>query len=268
MRRLATIVVAAASLLAGSVTPAYPAAPGWHLRFADDFDTAVPPGSFTGCNHHPDTPRAYCTGLSGAMRATWWAYPKGWPDTATQRGYPVGGFYDPATTLSVSGGQLHIRLWRGPTSGVHSATVVPKALMGQRYGRYEERWRVSKAAVGYKSAHLLWPVNNDGCSEIDFPELEWDTTVAAFAHPSTCAQQVHVDTGARWTSWHTTVIEWRPGDLRFYLDGTQAAHTTKGVPAIPMTWDIQNESALNGENAAPNSSAQMDIDYVRGWTWN
>ena len=29
-----------------------------------------------------------------------------------------------------------------------------------------------------------------------------------------------------------------------------------------MDWIIQNESALNGESAASNSSAQMDISYV------
>lgn len=265
MRRFIVVVLATVSLLAAGVTPARAGTPSWHLRFSDDFTTPVPLGAFTGCDHNTDTPRAYCSGLTGAMRTNWWAYPEGWPDTASQRGYPVGGTYDPATTLSVSGGQLHIRLWRGPTGGVHSATVVPKKLMGQRYGRYEERWRVSKVAAGYKSAHLLWPVNNDGCSEIDFPELEWDTRVAGFVHPSTCGQQAAVGTGQSWSSWHTSVIEWRRGDLRFFLDGKQVAHVTGGVPAVPMTWDIQNESALNGEHAASGSSAQMDIDYVRGW---
>ena len=35
-----------------------------------------------------------------------------------------------------------------------------------------------------------------------------------------------------------------------------------------MSWIIQNESALNGDRAAPNSGAQMDIAYVKGWTWS
>ncbi|GAA3032288.1 hypothetical protein FHS39_002579 [Streptomyces olivoverticillatus] len=268
MRRLATITLAVVALLAAGIIPARAAAPSWRLRFSDDFNTPVARGAFSDCDHAVDTPQAYCGGLSGRMRANWWAYPAGWPDTATQRDYPVGGYYDPVTTLSVSGGQLHIRMWRGPSGSVHSATVVPKKLMGQRYGRYEERWRVSKAAVGYKSAHLLWPVDDDGCSEVDFPELEWTGTVAVFAHPSTCGQQVAIDTGARWTSWHTSIVEWRPGDLRFYLDGRLVAHTARGVPDVPMNWDIQNESALNGDSAARNSWAQMDIDYARGWTWS
>jgi beta-glucanase (GH16 family) len=206
------------------------------------------------------------------MRANWWAYPKGWPDTATQRRYPVGGIYDPATTLWISGGTLHIRMWRGPSGPIHSATVVPKRLMGQRYGRYEERWRVVKAATGYKSAHLLWPVNDNACPncEIDFPELEWTGTVAAFMHRknSIGGDQDGYDTGKQWTAWHTTAIEWKRGDVRFYLDGKLVGHSTKAVPDTPANWDIQNESALNGDRAAPNSSAQMDIAWIKGWTWN
>ncbi|WP_405888868.1 glycoside hydrolase family 16 protein [Streptomyces sp. NBC_01136] len=269
MRRiLATAGLLAGLLLAGLTAPTAEAAPTWHLRFADEFNTAVAKGRFTDCDHSHDTPKAYCGGLTGAVRANWWAYPAGWPDTATQRRYPVGGYYDPASTLWISGGQLHIRMWRGASGSVHSATVVPKAMMGQRYGRYEERWRVSKPAAGYKSAHLLWPVTNDGCSEIDFPELEWTTTIAAFAHPSNCGKQMGVDTGKRWTDWHTSVIEWKPGRVSFILDGRTVGTSADHVPNTAASWDIQNESALNGDRAALNGSAQMDIEYVKGWSWS
>ncbi|MBT2386375.1 glycoside hydrolase family 16 protein [Streptomyces sp. ISL-11] len=267
-RHRLTVGLLTAALLAPCAVPvAHADVPEWRPGFSDDFDIDVPRGAFSDCDHHTDTPQAYCDGLTGDMRDDWWAYPEGWPDTATQRGLPVGGRYDPDTTLSVSHGKLHIRLWRGLTGGVHSATLVPKKLMGRQYGWYEERWRVAHVSPGYKSAHLLWPVVRDGCSEIDFPELEWDSTVSGFVHPSTCGRQFTVDTGEPWTRWHTTVIEWRPGDLRFHLDGELVGHTTEGVPARPMTWDIQNESALNGEQAAPGSWAQLDIDYVRGGAW-
>ncbi|MFD1277345.1 glycoside hydrolase family 16 protein [Streptomyces kaempferi] len=268
-RTFATATLAAGLLTAALTTPtAAGSTPTWHLRFTDDFNTTVAKGRFTDCNHSVDTPKAYCGGLTGSTRTNWWAYPAGWPDTATQRHYPVGGYYDPATTLSISGGQLHIRMWRGTTGSIHSATIVPKALMGQRYGRYEERWRVSKTATGYKSAHLLWPVSNtDQCSEIDFPELEWTKTIAAFAHPSNCGKQMGIDTGKHWTDWHTSVIEWKPGRVSFILDGRTVGTSTDHVPSTAANWDIQNEAALNGDRATPNSSAQMDIAYVKGWTW-
>ncbi|MFI8872465.1 glycoside hydrolase family 16 protein [Streptomyces sp. NPDC055243] len=266
-RALTTVGIAAGLLLASVAAPTTEAGPTWKLRFSDAFNTTVAKGRFTDCDHHADTPTAYCGGLTGAVRTNWWAYPKGWPDTATQRSYPVGGVYDPASTVWVSGGQMHIRMWRGSSGPVHSAAVVPKKLMNQRYGRYEERFRVSKVAVGYKSAHLLWPVVNDGCSEIDFPELEWAETIAAFAHPSNCGRQAAFDTGKRWSDWHTSRIDWKPGEVSFYLDGKLIGRSKSSVPSKPMSWIIQNEAALNGDRAAPNSSAQMDIAYVKGWTW-
>lgn len=272
MRRLLTTAAALPMLLVGLTAPRAEAAPTWHLRFADAFNTPVARGRFTDCGHNTDTPQAYCSGLSGSVRASWWAYPKGWPDTATQRHYPVGGLYDPATTLWIApspwdDGQLHIRMWRGASGPVHSATIVPKAAMGMKYGAYEERFRVSHVARGYKSAHLLWPVTNDGCSEIDFPELEWDTQVAGFMHPLNCGQQVAIDTGKTWGQWHTSRIEWTPGRITFVLDGRVVGSTSKSVPATAMDWDIQNESALNGETAIPNSWGQMDITYVKVWSW-
>ncbi|MFE2563055.1 glycoside hydrolase family 16 protein [Streptomyces mirabilis] len=273
MRRiLTTAALAAGLLLAGLTAPTAEAAPTWHLRYADGFNTAVAKGRFTDCDHNHDTKAAYCGGLSGSVRAAWWAYPKGWPDTATQWHYPVGGYYDPATTLWISGGQLHIRMWRGASGPVHSAVVVPKALMGQRYGRYEERWRVSKAEVGYKSAHLLWPVADADCRncEIDFPEGNWAGSVNGYAHHrnSIGGDQDAYDARVRWSDWHTTVISWEPGSVTLTIDGRTVGHSITAVPDKAMSWDIQNETALEGASPKPNTSAQMDIEYVKAWSWS
>ncbi|WP_160502825.1 glycoside hydrolase family 16 protein [Streptomyces sp. BA2] len=268
-RTLTTVGIAAGLLLASVAAPTAEAGPTGKLRFADTFDTPVAKGRFTDCGHYVDTPKAYCGGLTGSMRANWWAYPKGWPDTATQRRYPVGGVYDPASTVWISGGQMHIRMWRGPSGPVHSAAVVPKKLMAQRYGRYEERFRVSKVAVGYKSAHLLWPVVNETCPdcEIDFPESEWTEDIHAFTHPKGGGKQDAFDTNRSWGAWRTSVIEWSPGEVKYFLDGRLVGRSTRGIPDKPMSWIIQNEAALNGDQARTNSSAQMDIAYVKGWTW-
>ena len=276
-RRIAAVAAAVTALLGINATPARASAPTFHLVYADGFNTPVKAGGFSGCDHNTDTPQAYCAGLTGSVRANWWAYPASWPDTATQRGYPVGGYYDPASTLSIApspwgDGQLHIRMWRGASGPVHSATIVPKAAMGLRYGKYEERFRVSKVATGYKSAHLLWPVSNDACPncEIDFPELEWNGQIAAFAHHKNDigGDQDAYDTGKPWTTWHTSDVIWTPGSVTFELDGHIVGHSTTAVPDTPMDWDIQNESALNGQSASPNSWAQMDITYIKVWAWS
>ena len=66
-------------------------------------------------------PAAFCSGLPANLQSQWWAYPTGWPDTATETDLRLGGYYDPARTISISGGQMHIRLFRD-TGPIHSAS--------------------------------------------------------------------------------------------------------------------------------------------------
>lgn len=255
--------VAAAVLAACLVaTLAHPANAA--TSFSDDFSVPSALGSFSDCAHNTDTAQAYCGGLTGWYRDNWWAYPNGWPDTATQRGYPVGGIYDPANTVWVDNGQLHIRMYRDGLGPVHAAAVVPKGTIGARYGTFSERFRVSRIAPGYKSAHLLWPLGPycDGC-EINHPEGEWTGQISAFSHPRGGGRQGSYITSASWSDWHVSTIEWSPGSIRYLLDGHLIGQSTTAVPDQPMMWVLQNESALDGEQAAPDSWAQLDIDWVR-----
>ena len=157
---------------------------------------------------------------------------------------------------------MHIRMFRG-TGSVSSAAVVPKASINKLYGRYTETARVSQVTTGYKSAHLLWPHNSGSNFEVDFPENEWDTAPYAYLHNGS-ASQLSFPSNVNWTQWHTYTTEWWPGHLSLYVDGTLIGQTTSStyVPDVRMDWIIQNESALNGERAPKNSSAQIDISYV------
>ena len=104
--------------------------PSWQTQFSTSFSTAAPIGSFSGCSNWGAD---ICTGLPKALQSSWWAYPAGWPDTATERNYRVGGYYEPQSTVWISGGQMHIRMSRG-TGPVSSAAVVPKASIDKMYG--------------------------------------------------------------------------------------------------------------------------------------
>ena len=255
------------SLLLGALQGAsatQPATPGFQLIYQDNFTTDVPLGAFSDCNHNPSTPAAYCGGLAAypSVEANWWSYPAGWPDTATERNLPLGGFYDPATTVWISGGEMHIRMWRGATGANHSATMVPKAAIGMLYGQFTETFEVSQVATGFKSAHLLWPAATCVGCEIDFPEGDWDGSIEAFNHPKGGGNQDSFGNGTPWTGWHTSTIQWTPGDVKFSLDGKLIGQSTNNVMDSAAEWDIQNESSLDGEMAAPNSSAEMDIKSV------
>ena len=238
----------------------------WKLVWSTHFPASAPLGSFGGGGNGPSV---NAPDLPSALQSQWGAYPAGWPDTATQRDYPVGGYYDPAHTVWVSGGQLHIRMYREASGPVHSAALVPLAAQDRMYGKYVETFRVSQIAAGYKSAHLLWPSNGDQNTtsfEVDYPEDEWDTGISAYVHDGDDPQQ-SFPANANWGSWHTTEIDWTPHRLAFFMDGKLIGATTSGVPDVPMDWIIQNESALNGESAAPNSSAQIDISHVAYYSY-
>src|SRR5487761_1878109 len=82
----------------------------WQLKWSTSFAQPAPLGSFSGCDNYDRTPAAYCSGLPADVRSQWWAYPEGWPDTAAEAHASLGGYYDPAGTVWISGGQMHIRM--------------------------------------------------------------------------------------------------------------------------------------------------------------
>ncbi|WP_265562580.1 glycoside hydrolase family 16 protein [Streptomyces hygroscopicus] len=248
----------------------------FHQVFAEDFNgDVVPLGSFSDCDHHADTRSAYCGGLTGSYRADWWAYPRGWYDTANPRNHSdgdnrvLGGEYRADDTVWVGpaangDGRMHIRMYRPASGGdLHVAAVVPRKVMQQTYGKYSARVRVVKAAPGYKSAWLLY---GGGC-EMDMYEQNWVDTVHVFHHPCDGRVQGYADTGKPFTDWHTVSLEWTPGQARYYVDGRLYLSDTRGVAAQPLSWILQNESALYGAYAAPGSWAQMDITWVTAYTY-
>ncbi|MFC7303915.1 glycoside hydrolase family 16 protein [Streptomyces monticola] len=243
--------------------------PFWQV-VAEDFNgDRVPLGAFSDCDHAPDTQAAYCGGLSGKYRDNWWAYPTGWRDTANDRDRDVVGVYHPEDTVSVgpapSGdGRMRIRLWRPQDGGpVHSAAVVPRAVMQMKYGKYSARIKVTRPAPGYKSAWLHYGA---GC-EMDHPEGEWTGELTAFHHPCGGGEQGYFPGAGDWTRWHTVSTEWTPGHVRFFVDGRQIGHDTRNVPDTALSWVMQNESALEGPGAAPGSSAQLEVTWVAAYTY-
>lgn len=245
-------------------------APLWQLKWQTDFPQDAALGDFSGCDNYDRTTAAYCSGLPAGLRSQWWAYPSGWPDSATEVHLKLGGYYDPAHTIWISDGQMHIRLFR-TTGPIHSAAVVPKAGIGLTYGKYVERFRVSnpESSTGYKSSHLLWPTTEPLRYEVDYPEGEWDSGFCVHVHSIALGTATkNICPGTTFGTWNTTEIEWWPGNLAFYLNGTEVYHLTgKWVPDQPMSWIIQNETALNGEIAPEHSSGQLNISSVAVYTY-
>jgi len=236
--------------------------PGWQQIFTDDFKTDVALGSFPG-----------------AVAQKWLAYPFDacfWQDTSKQ------GHYWPEKTLSVAQGLLNIYVHteNGPLCGggngpIHAVSapypVLPgaSASNGQLYGRYAVRFR-SDPIAGYKVAWLLWPDSEqwprDG--EVDFPEGNLDGKITAFMHRmngTSGSDQDGYATSASFTAWHTAVIEWRPNDLQFILDGQVIGHSTSRVPSTPMHWVLQTETNLDGTPVSDSAAGNVQVDWVAVW---
>jgi len=221
---------------------------GWKMIFSDDFTTDVPLGSFPA-----------------AVSTKWSAYPDGWSDTSKN------GTYMPSKVISVHDGALFMHLHT--EGGVHMVSApepkLPGAVGGEGgllYGRYVARFRAD-AVVGYKTAWLLWPDSEvwprDG--EIDFPEGNLDSTIGAFMHrmngTSGSDQDAYPST-AKYTTWHTAVLEWTASACRFELDGVTLGTSTSRIPSTPMHWVLQTETALDGTVPTDAAAGDVEIDWV------
>jgi hypothetical protein len=228
---------------------------GWKQIFSDDFNTAVPVGSF------PQT-----------VANKWMAYPDGWKDTSKN------GTYYPSKVISIHDSLMD--LYIHSENGIHMVSAPVPILApgahdygsGLPAGRYVVRFKADPIPC-YKAAWLLWPDSEvwprDG--EIDFPEGDLTGNIDAFMHRqngTSGSDQDAYSTNINYTAWHTAITEWRPEiqDLKFYLDGNLIGHSTSRVPNTLMHWVLQTETALSG--CIPNNAdaGHVLIDWVAVYT--
>lgn len=232
--------------------------PGWRQVFSEDFTEGnVAVGGFPGS-------------LYGAK----WSvnYVDGTPDTAGQQSGGRSGYY-PSKVLSVTDGMLDmylhtekgVSMGAAPSPKLHPANGRPYDSL--LYGRYSVRFR-SEALQGFKTAWLLWPDSGvwprDG--EIDYPEGDLSRTFYGALHQAGSDRNIAhlIQSGARFTSWHTATTEWGPGRVEFFLDGVSIGVSTVGVPDKPMHYILQTESCLTG-CPAPGTAGHLQVDWVAIW---
>ena len=217
--------------------------PGWRQIFADDFVTNVPVGRFPA-----------------AVSAQWGGY-DGTRDTSRN------GLYAPTRVVSIHDGLMDMHLH---TEGGEPlvAAPMPKIPWGRLYGRYAVRFRADPLP-GYKVAWLLWPDSENwpADGEIDFPETDLTGPMYAYMHRTGATDPSDQDwfaTGATMTSWHTAVIEWTPGMVRFLLDGQVIGTSTSRVPSTAMHWVLQVETSLSTVPSAA-TDGHVLLDWVAVW---
>jgi beta-glucanase (GH16 family) len=150
-------------------------------------------------------------------------------------------------------------------SGTPGSSASASALL---YGRVEARLMATPVAR-WKTAWLWWPATWRWTNEIDFPEGALDGTIGGFVHrPNNAGQNAvsYTNGTARYTSWHTTAVEWSPNLIRYILDGVVVLTATNAnVASEPLFWQMQTENALSG--AQPTAQAFVYVDYVAVWRY-
>jgi beta-glucanase (GH16 family) len=65
-------------------------------------------------------------------------------------------------------------------------------------------------------------------------------------------------------AWHTFGVDWEPGSITWYYDGTPVGTATTNVTGAPMYLiaDLALDSQWGGPISAP---ATMQVDYIRVW---
>jgi beta-glucanase (GH16 family) len=132
------------------------------------------------------------------------------------------------------------------------------------------------AGRGLWPAFWLLPANQRSLPEIDVMEILGDK-------PATVHMHFHyrgrggrpVDKGNTWTSpglaagWHRFAIDWRPGVLRWLIDGTERFRITgSSVPDVPM-YLVANLAVGGDWPGSPDRETPFPsvfkIDYIRVW---
>lgn len=134
------------------------------------------------------------------------------------------------------------------------------------YGYYEVRSRFDANSIGYNTATLLWPVNEQWPQggEIDIAEMFNGATsnAGSYVHWGSNNSQLYNEYKGDFSQWHTWGVDWQADHITYYLDGKQFWNVTTpaAIPHSPHFLGLQLD--VNDNQNKANGSA-FHIDYVR-----
>ncbi len=196
----------------------------------------------------------------------------------------------------VRDGELVIRpvkIEKGGLTGYRSGRVNTQNKHDYKYGRFEARLKVPRGK-GFLPAFWMMPKDEDyygqwpKCGEIDIMEVLGDSTkvnygTLHFGEPHKQSQGVYdLTKGDFADEYHVFAIEWEPGEIRWYCDGTQyhqendwftkvSGEEEKAYPApFDQPFHVILNVAVGGDwPGDPDASTVFDehacmyVDYVR-----
>jgi beta-glucanase (GH16 family) len=148
----------------------------------------------------------------------------------------------------VSKGALNLVATSDPISGVNSqgtpetfpcrsGMVTTAQSFNFTYGYVQVVFRVPKGRNTWPALWMLPANHAEALPEIDLMEIIGTQTnhPAVAFHPAVGIQQrLGLNTSPLSAGWHTFGLDWEPGEIVWYVDGTPRFTVTKGVPSQPM----------------------------------
>lgn len=143
---------------------------------------------------------------------------------------------------------------------------------GQTYGLYQVHARVDPGQ-GTGPNIVLWPNDNVWPGpEIDLleaPNGRGDAFMTLhWAGADGSNQYTTIDTGANVNDWHTYAVDWEPGQLTFYVDGSSIWSTTDHVPDKPMGLGMSGFVAAGSDSwyhGGPDGSTPSSVGLHVDW---
>ena len=141
------------------------------------------------------------------------------------------------------------------------------------YGLVTIRARLPQGGKGIWPA--FWLLTNDNKSnETDIMEMANDPTLAYQTFhanvpiPNSYISQCITHEPDLSADFHTYTLNWSPGSLTWFIDGTQVCQVTQDVPQTPM-YLLLNTAVGGSWPGSPDANTvfpqYMDIDYVQVW---
>jgi beta-glucanase (GH16 family) len=198
--------------------------------------------------------------------------PYGWGTYAGTPGGDPGAQWGGDSHVTVSGGLLSLNTWQDPAyNNEWVAGGLCQCGVAHTYGAYFVRSRVTGA--GPTNVELLWPTSG-WPPEIDFNETGGGasttsaTTIWAVNGASRSQQQFNLS--ADMMQWHTWGVIWTPTSLKYTIDGRVWGTITNpaGIPNVPMTLDLQQQTWCSSGYACPTAPQSMQIDWVAEYSSN
>jgi hypothetical protein len=176
-----------------------------------------------------------------------------------------------ADQVSVGGGTLRLGVARvSDSTPVARAGGVKVAGPGQRYGRWELRWRMT-AAPGVVGQFLFLGEGPGGIGHVaTLSSADRTLTLADLVHGT--RRELTVD-GRR---FHTLAVELTPDRVRWFLDGTVVSDRAGGAPTRPVIAALQAlvpgpdcgarplPSGCSGPATFPQT---LEVDQIRFWPY-